>query len=83
MKFRQQNDVQVYNPWTEPAKKKPTEGPGTFLAELEAEHGPVPLPGDPHIGGQTYLDISRLVLQCVVVALLTGAGIYTLRVKGK
>ena len=33
--------------------------------------------------GQFYLDISRLVVQCIVVALLTGAGIYTLRVKGK
>ena len=34
-------------------------------------------------GLQPRLDISRLVVQCVAVALLTGAGIYTLRTKGK
>ena len=33
--------------------------------------------------GKCYLDISRLVVQCVVVALLTVTGIYTLRTKGK
>ncbi len=30
-----------------------------------------------------YLNTSRLVVQCVAIALLTGAGIYTLRTKGK
>lgn len=29
------------------------------------------------------IDSRRLIFQCVVVVLLTGAGIYTLRVKGK
>ena len=30
-----------------------------------------------------YLDTSRLIIQCITVAVLTGAGIYTLRAKGK
>ena len=33
--------------------------------------------------GQGYIDTQRLTVQCIAVALLTGAGIYTLRVKGK
>ena len=34
-------------------------------------------------GDQIYLETSRLVVQCVAVALLTAGGICTLRVKGK
>ena len=40
--------------------------------------------GSPYgFGGQGYIDTQRLVVQCIVVSLLTVAGIYTLRVKGK
>ena len=33
--------------------------------------------------GQCYLDVSRLIVQCGAVALVTAGGIYTLQTKGK
>ena len=72
----------LFPPWMEHYRWGPRSG--TFRSSIGYECILSPPRPDPSNDlDEFYVDIPRLLLQCGVVALLTGAGMYTLRTKGQ